>query len=294
MKYRVQHITTYSYPSLVSQCHNVAHLLPRDTPTQRCHSSRLQVKPRPTVSTNREDYFGNPTRHFTIEHPHRSLVVTATSVVDTLPTADNLNLDIGNSCADVQRLLQEDTSEPTLLAREFAVNSPLIARADWLAQYAAPTFTPERPFLGAVREFVRRIFTEFTYESGFTTVTTALEHVMKHKKGVCQDFAHLAIGCLRSLGYPARYVSGYIETLPPPGQEKLVGSDASHAWFSVYSPGEGWYDFDPTNDLIVGEQHIAVGWGRDFSDVTPLKGVIFGNTSQQNLSVSVDVRRLEN
>lgn len=169
---------------------------------------------------------------------------------------------------------------------------PMIQQHTDLAHYAAAFFPDDRPFLSAVMELTEKIYTDFTYDPRFSDVATPLSDVLKHKRGVCQDFAHFAIGCLRSLGYPARYVSGYLETLPPPGQEKLVGADATHAWFEVFSPGEGWFEFDPTNNKMAGEQHITTAWGRDYSDVTPLKGVIFGDGKQHTLSVSVDVQRL--
>lgn len=293
MRYRVSHVTSYEYATAVAQSYNVAHLLPRDTANQQCVSTRLDVEPRPSSTSARLDYFGNHTRQFSIHVPHRKLRVTAESIVVVAPAQSTLSLDLGPTCAEVTATLRADSSVASLLAREFTVNSPLVARSDSLREYAQGCFADDRPFLHAVRDLVRKIFTEFTYDPAFTTISTPLEHVLAHFRGVCQDFAHLAIGCLRSLGYAARYVSGYIETLPPEGKPRIIGADASHAWFAVYSPGEGWFEFDPTNDLLVGEQHIAVAWGRDFSDVTPLRGVIFGDAADQQLDVAVDVRRLE-
>nr|WP_255568204.1 transglutaminase family protein [Aestuariicella albida] len=168
----------------------------------------------------------------------------------------------------------------------------MIKPSDELRDFAAPSFEKDRPLLSAVMDLTSRIFREFTYSPQSTTIATPLEEVLKTRKGVCQDFAHLQIACLRALGFPAKYVSGYLETLPPPGKEKLVGADASHAWISVYSPSEGWFEFDPTNDCLVSEQHIITAWGRDFYDVTPLKGVIFGGGKSPALNVSVDVARL--
>jgi transglutaminase-like putative cysteine protease len=173
------------------------------------------------------------------------------------------------------------------------LNSPMVQQHTDLADYATPSFSDDRPFLSAVMDLTQRIFADFSYDPQFSDVATPLADVLKHKRGVCQDFAHLAIGCLRSLGYPARYVSGYLETLPAAGQEKLIGADATHAWFAVYSPGEGWYEFDPTNNKMTTEQHITTAWGRDYSDVSPLKGVIFGGGHSPQLQVSVDVQRVQ-
>jgi len=170
----------------------------------------------------------------------------------------------------------------------------MIKTASSLHEYARSSFASNRPLLSAVRELTERIYTDFTYDPESTSIATPLDEVLQNKRGVCQDFAHLAIGCLRSLGFPARYVSGYLETLPPPGQEKLVGSDASHAWFAVFSPGEGWFEFDPTNNNMPAEHHITTAWGRDYGDVSPLKGVFFDGGKSQKLTVSVDVSRRQN
>ena len=291
MRYRITHHTTYQYRSPVSQCYNVARLAPRDTSRQRCLSSHVQVTPTPASSTSRNDYFGNRTRHFAIHEPHSRLQISAFSVVEVERTGNGPRSNL--LTGEAQRLIRESTTEEGLLAREYLVNSPLVARAPALADYARQSFPPERPFLDGVNELVNRIFLDFAYDPGFTTVSTPLDEVFARRRGVCQDFAHLAIGCFRSLGIPARYVSGYIETLPPPGEEKLVGADASHAWFSVYAPNTGWCDFDPTNDTAASDQHITVGWGRDYSDVAPLKGVLFGNGEEQQLAVSVDVQRMD-
>ena len=216
--------------------------------------------------------------------------VTSHIRVDEMPI--NRNLDFGNTCAYSKQRLHQSADPECLTAREFLLDSPMIQQHADLAHYAAAFFPDDRPFLSAVMDLTEKIYTDFTYDPGFSDVATPLSDVLKHKRGVCQDFAHFAIGCLRSLGYPARYVSGYLETLPPPGQEKLVGADATHAWFGVFSPGEGWFEFDPTNNKMASEQHITTAWGRDYSDVTPLKGVIFGGGKQHTLSVSVDVQRL--
>lgn len=293
MKYRIKHSTRYSYALSVSNCYNLAYVLPRYTDKQRIDSIEVKVSPLATTRNMRTDYFGNQFLQFSIEKDHTELDVSIISEITIKETVAHTNLDFGNPCTYVKYLLQHSKDWETLCAREFALDSPMVQAHHDLADYAAPSFTEDRPFLSAVMELTQRIFTDFKYDPEFSDVATPLAEVLKHKRGVCQDFAHFAIGCLRSLGYPARYVSGYLETLPAPGQEKLIGADATHAWFAVYSPGEGWYEFDPTNNKVTGEQHITTAWGRDYSDVTPLKGVIFGGGHSPQLFVSVDVRRIE-
>lgn len=292
MKYRITHQTIYSYNETVPLCHNEAHLKPRNGITQNCLRSQLQVEPLPTLQEDRIDYFGNKVSYFSIQTPHKILTVTAISEIDiqhsgfvSLPT---------NSppWEQVRDSLENSLESASLEARELVLDSPVISVDDSLNAYALPSFTPNRPVLDAVRDLMKRIYTEFSYDPHFTTVVTPLGEVLEHRRGVCQDFAHLMIGCVRSMGIAARYVSGYLETLPPPGQKKLQGSDASHAWISVYVPNQGWIDFDPTNNQIPTFQHITTAWGRDYSDVTPLKGIIFGG-GEHTLSVSVDVERLE-
>ena len=179
-----------------------------------------------------------------------------------------------------------------LAAREFLLESPAVKLSSALFDYAAPTFHDDRPLLSAVQELTHRIHTEFSYDPESTTVATPVSEVLANRRGVCQDFAHLQIGCLRAMGIPAKYVSGYIETVPPPGSEKMLGADASHAWLSVFSPSEGWFEFDPTNNQLSSDQHIITAWGRDYFDVTPVRGVIFGGGETPELKVSVDVKRL--
>jgi transglutaminase-like putative cysteine protease len=293
MIYRIRHITEYVYNSPVSLCYNLAHLLPRSTHHQTCQNSLIHIKPKPSYSHKRVDYFGNNTYYFVLEEPHKALSIDVVSEISTEPMFSSLNLELGKTCLEAKTLLASDPDPDILEAREFIMDSPMIKRSDALAAYAKDLFKDDVPFLSAVMELTSRIFTEFKYDPQSTTIATPLNEVLEHKHGVCQDFAHLAIGCLRSLGYAARYVSGYLETLPPPGQEKLIGADASHAWFAVYSPGEGWFEFDPTNDNMPGEQHITAAWGRDYTDVSPLQGVIFDGGGTQQLSVSVDVQRIE-
>ncbi len=292
MKYIIRHSTHYQYALSVSNCYNLAYVIPRNTETQQVESTQIELSPIATTKTTRTDYFGNQFLQFSIEKDHSELALNVTSVIYVKDAPNTINLDFGTPCAYVKYLLKNAKDNDTIHAREFILDSPMVQQHQDLADYAAPCFAEDRPFLSAVMELTQRIYTDFTYDPEFSDVATPLADVFKHKRGVCQDFAHLAIGCLRSLGYPARYVSGYLETLPPAGQTKLIGADATHAWFAVYSPGEGWYEFDPTNNKMTGEQHITTAWGRDYSDVTPLKGVIFGGGHSPQLFVSVDVQRL--
>lgn len=294
MKYRIRHITEYTYGQPVSLGYNRAHLIPRSTPQQQCQSSLVRISPLPATASQRTDYFGNQTYHFAIEDSHKSLIIDVTSVIDVseTPIVTEATLSSSMTCQSTLEHLQKATDESTLLAREFVLDSPMIKQSDSLKALGQELFTPDTPILTAARALTHKIFSEFKYDPNFTTVATPLDDVLEHKRGVCQDFAHLAIGCLRSYGFAARYISGYLETLPPPGQEKLVGSDASHAWFEVFVPNLGWCAFDPTNDNIPAEQHILTASGRDYSDVTPLRGVIFDGGGRQNLAVSVDVARI--
>jgi transglutaminase-like putative cysteine protease len=294
MKYVVRHSTRYKYALTVSNCYNVAYVLPRNTATQSVVGVDIKILPMATTHNTRTDCYGNQFIQFSIEKDHRELELSITSTIEVKDPGANTNLDFGNPCSYVKYLLENTKSVECVNAREFILDSAMIHAQAYLADYAAPSFVDDRPFLSAVMDLTQRIFTDFTYDPEFSDIATPLAEVFKHKRGVCQDFAHFAIGCLRSLGYPARYVSGYLETLPPPGEEKLVGADATHAWFAVYSPGEGWFEFDPTNNKITGEQHITTAWGRDYSDVTPLKGVIFGGGHSPQLFVSVDVQRVIN
>ncbi len=293
MRYRIKHITEYRYASRVSHCYNLAHMIPRTSLRQKCLSSSVRVEPGSAHTTQQEDYFGNIAYHFEIQRPHKKLVITASSEVITGAQHSKLNLDFGITCAQARELMLTSRDPETLFAREFLLDSNMIRNSDELLEYARPSFSDDRPLLSAVMDLTHRIYTEFSYSPQSTTIATPLSEVLAERKGVCQDFAHLQIGCLRALGFAAKYVSGYIETLPPPGKEKMVGSDASHAWLSVYSPTEGWFEFDPTNDCLAAEQHIITAWGRDFFDVTPLKGVIYGGGENPIMSVSVDVARVK-
>jgi transglutaminase-like putative cysteine protease len=293
MRFRVRHVTHYKYASRVSHCYNLANVVPRDTDRQRCLKNRITVSPTPAITHKRNDYFGNKAFHFEIQKPHTELIITADSEIQLSDNSREMNLDLGATYGDALKYLASNTTRATIDAREFLLNSPMIESSEQLADYARPSFHADRSLKSCVNDLNTRIFSEFTYDPGFTTIATPLAEVLQHKRGVCQDFAHLQVGCLRSMGIPAKYVSGYIETLPKPGETKLVGADATHAWVAYLCPDEGWVEFDPTNNTRAGIQHIVTAFGRDYIDVTPVKGVIFGGGAAPRLEVSVDVSRIE-
>jgi transglutaminase-like putative cysteine protease len=290
MMYRVVHRTRYRYSAPVSRCRNEGHLRPRDTERQHCVASDLVVEPAPTSWTERTDYFGNPVDSFAVDGPFFELTITSTSSVSV--TEQSPPPPGGQPWEEVRETLATELTPEVLRAREFCFESPLVPVSSNVRDYAEPSFRADRPLVDAVSELVERIYVDFLYDPGFTTVTTPLEDVLTYRRGVCQDFAHLAIGCLRTMGLAARYVSGYLETAPPSEEERLVGADATHAWASVFLPGWGWLDVDPTNDQIAGPNYVTTAWGRDYSDVSPVKGIVFGGGDSPLLEVSVDVTRL--
>ena len=290
MNYKVIHKTEYSYSDSVNLCYNEARLTPRNFVHQHCSESRFVVDPEPGTCRERQDFFGNTVHYFTIQQPHRELSVTVTSHVQVKGRERQLDFAEHLAWEEVRSRLQTDRASDILELRQYILDSPMILTMPELRTYAERSFSKERPLLEAVEDLTTRLYADFTYDPGFTTIATPLADVIQHRRGVCQDFAHLGIGCLRALGLAARYVSGYIETDSPSGQESLEGADASHAWFSVYLPQLGWVDFDPTNNQIPTDQHITIAWGRDYADVTPLKGVVFGSGTHE-LSVSVDCQR---
>ncbi len=292
MIYRITHTTHYNYQDHVGLCHNLACLRPRNTSMQICKNNHIAIEPTPTLQTQRQDFFGNWVDYFAVQQPHKSLEIISVSEIQiNAPEVLSL-LTFSPVWESVRDQLDQDTSNAGLEARRYRLRSPFIEFHPELRDYALLSFTPQRPILDAMRELMSRIFKEFKYDPNSTTIVTPLTDVFANRRGVCQDFAHLAIACVRSLGLAARYVSGYLETLPPPGQVKLRGVDASHAWFSIYVPEQGWIDFDPTNNQIPAHQYITTAWGRDYGDVTPLKGIVFGGGTH-TLMVAVDVERLE-
>ena len=292
MKYRVTHSTKYNYSGNVTLCHNVAHLLPRTTQQQTCRISELKISPLPVAVNEWSDLFGNRQASFSIQLPHTELIVTAISEVEVSSSGSLLNDAFPTAWEQAIDYMQTASDPETIDARMYVLESEFIEFSDEVRNYTDTSFTPGRPLFEAVEDLMHRIYKEFDYVPGFSSIATPLGEVLKHRKGVCQDFAHLAIACLRMQGLAARYVSGYLETIPPAGKPRLVGADASHAWFSVFVPHQGWIDFDPTNAKIPAEQHITVAWGRDYADVAPLKGVIFGGGDKNKLKVSVDVERI--
>lgn len=288
--YRVVHTTTYVYSETVPICLNEAHLGPRDTYWQSCHQFRLTIKPTPHAIGQRRDYFGNQLHHFSIQEGHKRLSVTATSRVD-VRSRELPALNLSPSWESVRDGLQGSHETARIDAVQFLFDSPSVVLSDRLRKYASPSFPAGCPILEGVTDLTARIHQEFKYDPRATTVNTPLEDVLNLRRGVCQDFAHLQIGCLRSLGLPARYVSGYLRTIPPPGKPRLIGADASHAWLSVYCNDWGWVDVDPTNNCLSNTDHITVAWGRDYRDVCPINGVFVGGGSHA-MSVSVDVEPL--
>lgn len=290
MMYRISHNTGYHYSVPASLSQNELLLSPRPTPAQEVIETNLLIEPVPQYSHSRTDYFGNTVHIFMVQHPHDQLAISAVSTVRTSKPAPP-----GPAAAlPWERAVQQIRSHQQateLDAYQFIFASPLVTIPAEARVYAQQSFGPDTPLLEGAIDLVRRIYTDFTYDKTASTVDTTVEQILQNRKGVCQDFAHLAISCLRSLGLAARYVSGYLETIPPPGKPKLVGSDASHAWFSLFIPNFGWVDLDPTNNLLTGESHITVAWGRDYGDVAPVKGVVMGG-GLHKLNVTVDVSRV--
>jgi transglutaminase-like putative cysteine protease len=287
--YEVRHRTEYEYESEVTASYGQLHLLPRELPGQRIRSARVSLDPRPESYRERADYFGNRTCFFAIHEPHLALTVTATSVVEVDERPDGLTLLGARPWEAARDAVRSGDVEDHVEATEFLLDSPLAPSSEVYREYAATSFTPERPLLEAVGSLCSRIHADFAYTPGATSVSTPLSEVFERRKGVCQDFSHLGIACLRSVGLPARYVSGYLETVPAPGRPKLQGVDGSHAWLSVLVPGAGWIDVDPTNDKFVGDRYVVTAHGRDYGDVPPLGGVIYTEGRTESLRVVVDV-----
>lgn len=288
--YKITHTTSYLYGETVPVCHNVVHLTPRTTEWQTCLHSKLSIKPHPDAIGKREDYFGNQLYHFSIQEGHRRLSVTAQSRVD-VRLRELSSHDESRAWELVRDGFRSPLDTIRLQAVQFRFSSPSVLISPDLKRYAEPSFPAGRPILECITDLTTRIHRDFQYDPRATTVNTPLEDVLELRRGVCQDFAHLEIGCLRSLGLPARYVSGYLRTFPPPGKPRLIGADASHAWLSVFCNELGWIDLDPTNDCIPTTDHITVAWGRDYTDVCPVNGVFVGGGTH-TMSVSVDVEPL--
>ena len=292
LRLRVVHETRYRYASSVTLSRQLLHLTPRPLPSQQVIAHRIAVQPAPAESIAGRDYFGNPTSQAVITAPHRALSVLAESTVEL--RSRTVAQDSGSIGWEAARdALSRLGSAAALDAARFRFESPHVPLGGAIQTYAADVFAARRALWPALADLSARIHEEFEFDATATDIATPLEEVLEHRHGVCQDFAHLMIGCLRSRGLAARYVSGYILTMPPPGRPRLIGADASHAWVSVYCPGHDpaagdWIDFDPTNNCSIDRDHVTLGWGRDFSDVTPARGVTLGG-GPQDLSVQVTV-----
>lgn len=290
MRYHVRHITEYKYQESVSTGHNRLCLVPLNNEDQQRLSSDIRITPTPDELTYRTDFFGNTLLFISIYKEHTQLEVISESKVD---------IQGRSSAAQARTSLVgwREAVHPVALADAYAdviqytLPSLHVPRSAAIGKFAEDCFPEGATLWSGCQSLMRKIYSSLEFKPGFTTVNTPVESVLTSRKGVCQDFAHLMIACLRNMGIPARYVSGYLETFPPPGKEKLVGSDASHAWVSVYFPGIGWVEYDPTNNLLPSDNHVTVAFGRDYFDVAPIKGIIF-SSGTQNISVKVDVNRI--
>jgi transglutaminase-like putative cysteine protease len=287
MNYNIIHRTVYEYTAPVTVSHHVARLEPRATATQAQEQFSLQIFPEPALRKGRTDYFGNRLCLFSVQKVHSHLEITTQSRVNVRaknpPVPEN-----STAWDEAAKLFRDPVSPEVVEPYQFIFDSPLVRASLELSDYARESFGKDTPLIEGAKDLTRRIFTDFKYDPKATTVATPLEEVLEKRRGVCQDFAHLGIAFLRSLGLPARYVSGYLRTRPPEGKPRLVGADASHAWFSIFCPGTGWVDFDPTNNVQPGEEHITVAYGRDFGDVSPVAGILTGG-GRHVVKVSVDV-----
>lgn len=277
-RYQIIHDTHYSYSATVSLSQQLAHLVPRDCTWQVKHQCQLEVSPTPCMRHDGLDVFGNPLTRLVFERPHDSLKVSAQMRLDVLarPSISLPDSPAWEDACAAMRYSGTRMSADLLDACRFRFQSPYVQLKHSFATYSADCFVPGKPLLLAAQALMNKIFTEFTFDAVATQVATPLLQVLEERRGVCQDFAHLMLACLRSQGVAARYVSGYLLTQPPPGQPRLIGADASHAWVSVFCPDHGWVDFDPTNNIRPALEHITLAWGRDFADVSPLHGVILG------------------
>jgi len=289
MRYRITHRTEYTSVEPVSVGYNEAWLTPRDTPTQKCLAHQIEISPGPSIIVTRTDYFENTTTQFAFNQGYDTLIVTSINDVDVSVAAPT-EIPAPN-WESIRDNVQARLTEEDFDALEFAYDSPRCRASVEFAVYANSSFPAGAGIREGITDLMRRFQADFKYDSTATTVSTPVEQVFRIRRGVCQDFAHLLISILRSIGIPARYVSGYLRTLPPLGKPRLIGADASHAWVSVYCGPWGWVDIDPTNNQFTSTDHITIAWGRDYMDVAPLKGVYIGGSSPR-LLVSVDVREV--
>lgn len=287
MIFEVSHKTVYHYTAPVAQAHHLVHLAPREHERQRTLRHSLLIEPAPASRSDFTDYFGNPASAVAIESRHSELLIHSRSIIEVKAPQP---LDVKQSAAweTVAAALSPSHDAFDIDVVQFLLPSHHTGVTPELIAFAEPSFRPGRPVLECAWDLTSRIYTDFKYDAAATDVATTVDDLLEIGRGVCQDFAHLMIGAMRVFGLPARYVSGYLLTHPPAGKEKLIGSDASHAWVSVWAPEIGWVDFDPTNNMIPKDEHITIGYGRDFQDVSPVTGVLLGGGSHQ-IDVAVDV-----
>ncbi|AVX87299.1 transglutaminase N-terminal domain-containing protein [Pseudomonas sp. VE 196-7] len=292
--YQILHDTCYHYDSPVSLAQQLAHLWPRECAWQRCTEQQLLISPEPTTRRDELDVFGNPLTRLAFERPHDELQVNARLTVEVLarPLADFNLSPAWEQTRNALTYSSQPLSAEMLEACRYRFQSPYVHLKRSFVEFSESCFPPGKPLLLGVQDLMQKIFSEFTFDAEATQVATPLVEVLERRRGVCQDFAHLMLACVRSRGLAARYISGYLLTQPPPGQPRLIGADASHAWVSVFCPVSGWVDFDPTNNVQPALEHITLAWGRDFSDVSPLRGVILGGGSHDP-EVRVTVMPLE-
>jgi transglutaminase-like putative cysteine protease len=286
MLFQVTHTTRYIYETPVSHCLNEVRLTPRSLPYQDVRETAIRVHPQPAFIRHRKDYYGNDVTSFEVLERHDRLEATAESIVALLPEQAGSLPTIAWEEARERIAAQSDAA--CIEASEFIYNSPYVPGEPQLYEYARKTFVPQRPLLDAAEDLMHRIHEDFKYHPKSTSIDIPLAEVLRNRRGVCQDFAHVMIGAVRSLRLAARYVSGYVRPGP-----KVQGAQASHAWVSLFVPGSGWFGFDPTNDVMVSHAHITLAWGRDYGDVTPVKGITLGGAGQ-SVEVEVYVRPLEN
>ena len=285
-RYRITHRTDYRYSDVVTNSYGRGFLVPRDCAGQRCLDHHLDIDPIPADQSISQDAYGNVSSYFHVTEPHHELIVTSAAVVEVDPPPVQ-RYTAGAATAPWEQA--RPTGAAGALAVEFTLDLQPPEITDAVREYAASSFAPGRPLIEVLTDLNGRIFSDFTYRSGSTTVSTQVAEVLAAREGVCQDFARLLIACLRANGLAASYVSGYLATDPPPGRERMIGVDATHAWAAVWTPGDEWLSLDPTNDQMVDERYVVVGWGRDYADLPPLRGVIYTDSESSVIEVSVDV-----
>lgn len=289
-RHRVRHVTRYDYQESVELAQHLLHLEPRPLPLRQSASWSLSVSPEPSVVATHSDSFGNPVTYLALQEPHSALQIISEMEVEVRAAADDGA--VAAPWESVAAALAAAADDAARDAAAFAYASPRVPALAALSDYGGRSFAPGRPIGEAALELVRRVHADFVFDPVATTVSTPLAEVLQRRRGVCQDLTHVVIGCLRGLGLAARYVSGYLRTIPPAGGTRLVGSDASHAWIALWCGGDCWLDLDPTNNRAASLDHVTVAWGRDYGDVSPVRGVLFGGRSHR-LTVMVDVEPVD-